>query len=98
MSAIAVIRIRGHMRLRATIENSMRHLSLTRANHCVVVPDTPEVLGMVQHAKDYITWGRVTVEDVEALIKARGRLVGDKPITDEEVAKHTDYKTIKDVA
>ncbi|MBI2078737.1 MAG: 50S ribosomal protein L30 [Euryarchaeota archaeon] len=98
MTAIAVVRIRGHMRLRGTIEDSMRHMSLTRANHCVVLPDSPEVLGMVQHAKDYITWGRVSAADIENLIKTRGRLVGDKPITDEGVAKHTTYKTIQELA
>lgn len=98
MSAIAVVRIRGHMRIRETIEKSMRHLSLTRANHCVVLPDTAEVLGMVHSAKDYVTWGHVTVDDIEHLIRTRGRLEGNKPITDEDVAKATVHKTIKDLA
>lgn len=98
MAAIAVIRIRGHMRLRQTIEDTMQNLKLTRTNHCVLLQDTPEVMGMVHKAKDYITWGEVTPQDIENLIRTRGRLVGDKPVTDEEVAKATEFKSIQDLA
>lgn len=98
MAAIAVIRIRGHMRIKQTIEDTMMNLRLTRTNHCVVLQDTPEVIGMVHKAKDYVTWGEITVEDIENLIRNRGKMVGDKPITDAEVAKATEYKTIKDLA
>lgn len=98
MAAIAVVRIRGHMRLRTTIEDAMRTLSLTRANHCVVVPDTPQFLGMVRKSKDYVTWGEVGAADLEALIRGRGRLVGDRPVTDEVVAQHTPYKSIPELA
>jgi large subunit ribosomal protein L30 len=98
MAAIAIVRIRGQMRLMQTIADTMQNLRLTRANHCVVLQDTPEVMGMIRKAKDYITWGEVSVADVENLIRTRGRLVGDKPITDADVAKTTEYKTIKDLA
>lgn len=96
--AIAVVRLRGHMRIRETIEDSMQLLRLTRANHCVVLPETAEVLGMVQKTKDYVTWGEVTAADIEALIRSRGRLVGDQPITDEWVQKATKLKGIGELA
>ena len=98
MTAIAVVRIRGHMRIRTTIEDTMKHLSLTKANHCVVVPNTDEVVGMVQKSKDYVTWGEVTPADIETLIKARGRLVGDKPITDAFLKEKTKLAGIREVA
>lgn len=95
---IAVVRLRGHMRIRETIEDSMQLLKLTRANHCVVLPESPDILGMVQKTKDYVTWGEVGVADVESLIRSRGRLVGDKPITDEWVQKATKLKGISELA
>ena len=96
--AIAVVRLRGHMRLRTTIEDTMEHLQLTRVNHCVVLPETPDVLGMVQRAKDYITWGPIQAKDVEDLIRNRGRFMGDKPMTDETVKSMTKFASIAELA
>lgn len=98
MAAIAVVRVRGHMRLRQTIEDAMRGLRLTRVNHCVVVPDTPEVLGMVRKAKDYLTWGPVSASEIEELVRTRGRLLGDRPITDEYVREKTKLDGIQGLA
>jgi large subunit ribosomal protein L30 len=98
MAAIAVVRIRGHMRLMKTIEETMsKHLSLTRANHCVVLPKTDEVLGMVQKCKDYVTFGDISAKEIEDLIRGRGRLVGDKPVT-EEFLKGATKMGIKELA
>lgn len=76
----------------------MRTLNLTRANHCVVVPATPDYLGVVAKAKDYITFGSVDAQTTERLIRERGRLVGDRPVTDEHVKEHTDYGGIAEFA
>ena len=53
---------------------------------------------MLQKAKDYITWGDADAALVEKMISERGRLVGDKPITDAIVKEGTDYASIKDFA
>jgi large subunit ribosomal protein L30 len=50
---------------------------------------------MLQKAKDYITWGKVDEETITSLISERGRLMGDKPITDKVVKAETDFKSIK---
>jgi large subunit ribosomal protein L30 len=98
MSAIAAVRVKGHRRIRTTIEDSMKSLRLTRANHCVIVPATPDYQGQLQHAKDYITYGPIEAPEIAALIRARGRLEGDKPVTDEVIAKGTKYKSIIEFA
>ena len=56
-----------------------------RVNHLVLVDDNPSYKGMVQKVKDYITWGEIDKETLAALIRKRGRLIGNKPITDEYV-------------
>lgn len=98
MSAVAVVRIRGHYKVRDTIERTMRSLRLTRANHCVVVPEKPEVLGMVHKVKDYVTYGPVTTEQIEELLRKRGRLEGGKALTDAHVKSATAYGSIKSLA
>jgi large subunit ribosomal protein L30 len=44
-----------------------------------------------------LTWGEVSPEIVSLLLKKRGRLVGDKELTD-EYAKELGYKSLDDLA
>lgn len=98
--ALVAIRIRGNRRVRETIEDALRSLSLTRANHCVVVPATPTYEGQLQKAKDYITWGPLGAKELAALIRARGRLSGNQPLTDAAIGKASGgkYRTIDEIA
>ena len=73
----------------------MSMLNLTRVNHAVLIPDTPAYAGMLHKAKDYITWGEVDADTIATLISERGRLVGDKPVTNFSVKSGSDYSTIK---
>tara|TARA_Y100000588_G_scaffold200546_1_gene214255 strand:+ start:11942 stop:12349 length:408 start_codon:yes stop_codon:yes gene_type:complete len=76
----------------------MSMLNLTRVNHAVLVPKTPPYEGMLQKAKDYVTWGEVDADTIGTLIKERGRMTGDKPITDSEVKSSSDHSTIKSLS
>ncbi|MAG07839.1 50S ribosomal protein L30 [Candidatus Woesearchaeota archaeon] len=69
---IAVIRIRGLVNIRKTINNSLEILRLYRRNYCVVLPNTPNIIGMVKKAKDYITWGELNDETYKLLVEKRG--------------------------
>ncbi|AGB04988.1 50S ribosomal protein L30P, archaeal [Aciduliprofundum sp. MAR08-339] len=81
----AVVRVRGRTGVRKDIADTLKMLNLTRINHCVLVPDTPAYRGMLQKVKDYVTWGEIDEETLLKLIRLKGRLYGDKPITDEYV-------------
>ena len=85
----AVIRIRGRTGIRKNIADTLDMLNLTRISHTVVIPDTPSYKGMLQKAKDYITWGEVS---------ERARLPGNKRVTDEYVKENTDYASVDDLA
>jgi large subunit ribosomal protein L30 len=91
---VAVVRIRSSIGLRQGAKDTLDRLSLTRVNHAVVLDKRPAYLGMFQRAKDAITWGEVDAPTLSRLLRKRGRLIGDKQLTDEYVAKHTQYKTI----
>lgn len=73
-----MVRVRGGIRGRKDVMDTLRMLGLTRINHCVLVDDTPSIRGMLQKGKDYITWGEVNPETVEHLLRKRARLVGDR--------------------
>ena len=93
--AFAVIRVRGHRKINKDIEDTMCMLRLTRVNHCVVIPENECMKGMLQKAKDFITWGEVSEETLAKMIKTRGRLVGDKPIDDAYVGENSPYKSVE---
>jgi large subunit ribosomal protein L30 len=92
--AILVIRLRGVQNLNPKTKDTLKYMRLNRVNHAVVLPETPTTKGMLQVGKDYVTWGEVDAKTLASVIANRGRLVGDKPITDAHVAKGTPFKTI----
>jgi large subunit ribosomal protein L30 len=53
---------------------------------------------MITKAKDYITWGEIDEETVLALLKKRGRLPGNKKLSEEYLRKNSSFKTFKSLA
>ena len=51
---------------------------------------------MLRKVRNYIAWGEISKENVALLLKNRGRLVGDKKLTD-EYAKEIGYKSLDDL-
>lgn len=96
--SIIVVRARSDVTVERSIRETMSHLNLTRVNHAVIIPENPQYKGMLQKAKDYITWGNADAELIEKMISERGRLIGDKPVTDADVKSSTSFGTIKDFA
>jgi len=91
----AIVRVRGTVNIKPNIKKTLQLLNLTRANHCVLTEETPSTKGMLQIVKDYVTWGEVEKETLTKLIKERGRLEGDKPITEDHLKSATSYKEIE---
>ena len=93
-----VVRARSDVKVERSIRETMGYMNLTRVNHAVIIPDNAQYRGMLQKAKDYITWGQADVSMVERMLAERGRMTGDAPLTDAIVAEYTDYKNIGDFA
>jgi len=94
MKTLAVVRIRGGISINRDIKNTLKMLNLTKVNHCVFVPETKEYKGMLQKVKDYVTWGEIDSDTLTEMIKERGRLKGDKPVTDKYLEENG-YTSIK---
>ncbi|MBI2175884.1 uL30 family ribosomal protein [Candidatus Woesearchaeota archaeon] len=69
---IAVIRLRGRTGLQGDVAATLHMLNIRRVNHCAIVPDSPDVVGMLKKAKDYITWGYVDSDTLKLLLEKRG--------------------------
>ncbi len=93
-----VVRLRGTVDVHRKIKETLRMLRLHKRYHAVVVPDTPSYKGMLQVVKDYVAYGEIDAETLALLLRTRGRLVGDRKLTDEYVKEKTGYETIEDFA
>ncbi len=98
MKRLAVVRVRGSIDVRGDIRDTFKMLNLTRVNHCTFIDDRPTYKGMLQKVKDYVTWGEVSAEDVEFILRHRGELEGKKKLTDEYVKENTSFESIADFA
>jgi large subunit ribosomal protein L30 len=94
----AVVQVRGLVKTRREIIDTLEMLRLHHINHCVIVPDTPEYLGMIRKVKDFVAYGEVDAAVLETILSTRGRLIGNRPLTDEYVKSHSPYPTIADYA
>ena len=94
---MVAVRIRGLSDLSQEIKDTLSMLRLNRNCHATLADDRPAYNGMLRKSKDYLTWGEVSQENIALLLKKRGRLVGDKKLTD-EYAKELGYKSLDDLA
>jgi large subunit ribosomal protein L30 len=95
---IAAIRVRGRTGVNGDVANTMKMLRLNRINHAVIVDETPSYQGMLQKAKDYITWGEIKEDTLTKMLSRRGRLPGGLKLTDEYLTENTDYSSLEDLS
>ena len=93
-----VIRVRSDRGVERSIRDTMGMLNLTRVNHATIVPESSTYAGMLQKSKDFVTWGEVDAETISSLLKERGRMTGDKPVTDTVVKSSSEYSAVDALA
>ena len=91
--ALTIIRLRGTQNLNPKTKDTLKYMRLNRVNHAVVLLESETTKGMLQVAKDYVTWGEVDAKTLASVIQSRGRVIGDKPLTEAHLAKTTPHKT-----
>ena len=94
---LAVVRVRGVSDVFREIKETMELLHLPRNCHATLVDNRPAYVGMLKKAQHYLTWGEISRENIALLLKKRGRLVGNKKLTD-EYAKEIGYKSLDELA
>jgi len=93
---LAVVRVRGVSDIFREIKQTMKMLHLERNCHAALVDNRPAYLGMLRKAQNYLTWGEISKETLTLLLKKRGRLVGNKKLTD-EYAQKVGHKSIDEL-
>lgn len=94
---LVAVRVRGVSDVSQEIKDTLKMLHLTRNCHATLIDDRPSYLGMLHKAQHYVTWGEISKENITRLLRERGRLVGDKKLTD-EYAQEIGYKSLDDLA
>ncbi|MFZ3170098.1 MAG: 50S ribosomal protein L30 [Candidatus Methanoperedens sp.] len=94
----AIVKLRGEVKTRQDIRDTLRMLRLDRVNHCVVVPETPTYHGMIHKAKDYVAWGVITPETLAEMLENRGKLEGGDDLTEEYLSENTKFKSFNELA
>jgi len=87
------VRIRGLSDIPQETKDTLMMLRLTRNCHATLLDDRPAYKGMLQKSKNCLTWGEASKETVAMLLKKRGRLPGDKKLSD-EFAKELGYDSL----
>lgn len=97
MSLLLIIRLRGRTGIPPEVEKTLELLRLTRKYHAVIYPGSESIKGMLDVVKDWVTWGEVSSEVLKDLITYRGRLVGGKTLTQEDVKKVFNLSSIDEL-
>ena len=95
---LALIRVRGNVGIRKEYEYVFKLMHLTRKNHVTLLEETKSNLGMIRKIKDYSTWGEVTSETLLLLLERKGKLRGNKTLTNDYVKNELGFSSIAELA
>lgn len=86
MGLLLVIRLRGAPDRRPDEEKALSLLRLHKPYHAVLLRDTPDVRGMLERTLgSVVTYGELNKETLVELLRKRGRVVGNKPLTEDHL-------------
>ncbi len=86
---IAIVQVRGIVGLSQKLKDTFALLKLPKKHSCVLVEANSSTKGMLILLKDYITWGEVDQATVKLLLEKRGKLAGNKPLTETYLKEKT---------
>lgn len=94
---VAVVRVRGTVNVPKNVATTLSKLRLLRVHSSTLVRLTPSIEGMLKKAKDYLMWGRIDKNTLRLLLLKRGRLPGDRRLSDENLSRFTRYKSLDEL-
>jgi len=68
---LAVIRIRGKVKMNPHIRDSFQTLGLKNVNNCVILLDNPVNRGQIRAINDHVTWGEIEEATLKMLKEKR---------------------------
>ena len=92
------VRIRGSPGMNRKVLDTLKMLRMHKVNHGVLLWGKPSYIGMLNKCKDYIAYGEIDEKTLIRLLRVRGRVEGNKSLTDEKVKDLTKYNDVKTLA
>lgn len=77
---IAIIRISGIPEMPMNAGETLNRLRLRRKYACVLISETPDNIGMLNKVENFVAYGKIDKATLTELIKARGKLIGEKKV------------------
>lgn len=79
---IAVLRIRGTVDVREDVAETLKLLRLNKPHQLVIVPFNSSYKGMIIKVQRMIAWGEIDFDTFVKVLRKRGRVTGNKRLTD----------------
>ncbi len=92
------VRIRGAPGMRRKILDTLKMLRMHKLNHGVLIWGTPSFEGMLVKCKDYISFGEIDEKTLIRLLRVRGKIEGNRTLTEEYIKSLTRYKSFRELA
>lgn len=73
MNKLAIIQLRGTIRVSQKIKDSLKHLKLKRVNNCRIIAESPSIKGVLEKIKHLVTWGIIDEETLKLLKETCGK-------------------------
>ena len=98
---IAIIRIRGKVKLESSMEETLFRLRLRKKYTCVVLKEKPEIIGMLSKIRNCVAYGKIDASTFALLISKRGQIIDKKKRIDgnkiaEEIKSEKIEKKLED--
>ena len=95
---LAIVRVRsGINRSRETLD-ALKVLRLERVHSAVLLRSSPSLDGQTMRIKDVACWGPIEKETLIKLLVKRGRLVGDRRLSESELKRRAGYSSVEALA
>jgi len=82
---IAIIRLRGQIKLSPDIKYALALLGTFRINHMALIKENETAKGTTQKLKDYVTFGQINEETLAKVLEKRAEVTGGKKISPENL-------------
>ncbi|MBD3354645.1 50S ribosomal protein L30 [Candidatus Woesearchaeota archaeon] len=68
---IAVVRIRGSVKVKKETKDTLHMMNLYKQNNCVVLYASPSNIGMLKKVQGFVTWGEIDEQTLKLLKEKR---------------------------
>ncbi len=94
---IIAIRIKGMVDVPEKIEETLHRMRLRRKYTAVLLEDSAESLKLLRNVKDYISYGRISEEALEKLVKHRSISINKKEADSKKIVQDLGKKSFEDI-